>query len=300
MAKTSNTETSPRNADTVICENIKIVNSEALVAKSLYEANKILKESKNSARSYKLCTLDKAKESKAVYEDMLSCVTVGGHKKAEIIQTNVDEYVKMDAEIGKLIKDTSKLLNQMRIKIEEAHNAACAMSNCFENKIITVKGKSKKEGEKENAASNLKDLLNSTKSINERGQNAFESIVAIAGVQTFTNTSRLKKFATDLNTAVKSFKSIVESNITSTTEEVKNSTTDLITTEIELSKITCDQNDQGVLEDGLTAVHSFVCKGKYDDNLLNICRDTLDCYCDDGYTKRKKNRNSRQQTANVD
>ena len=142
--KNNNDGSTLRNADNVICESLQVIKNDIMTEESLCEASGILRKSKVAARRYKICSLDRAEQSHNIYQDILSCVTIGSYKKAEIIKANVDEYVKKDDEVGKLLKDTSKLLNEMRVKIEEAHNAACAMSNCFENKILPKSGKSRK------------------------------------------------------------------------------------------------------------------------------------------------------------
>ncbi len=301
-SKNNNDGANLRNADTVICENLQVIKNDIMAGESMCEASGILKDSKIAARRYKVCSLDRAEQSNDIYQDILTCVTIGSYKKAEIIKANVDEYITKDDEIGKLIKDTSKLLNEMRVKIEEAHNAACAMSNCFENKILPKSGKSTKDGEKADAHGELQQILHKTKELNEKGQNAFESAVAIAGVQTFTNVTSLKEFAANLSASVKTFKDCVEANIGSTTSEVSACRTELSTIEEELAQIMCDEKSQRVNKEGLQCVKDFICDGKYDDDLLNICRDTINCYegGHEGYERRRKGRRKYRQTADKD
>ncbi|MBQ4818587.1 hypothetical protein [Aquimarina sp. MMG016] len=301
-SKNNNDGSNLRNADTVICESLQVVKSDMKTAESMYDANEILRQSKRAARRYKVCGLDKAEESHGVYQDILSCVTIGSYKKTQIIQSNVDEYITKDDEIETLIKDTSKLLNEMRVKIEDAHNAACAMSNCFENKILPKTGKSTKDGEKADVHGDLHDILQKTKDLNEKGQNAFESAVAIAGVQTFTNTHSLKEFATNLATAMKNFKDTVESNIASTSTEVVQCRGELTTIEEELAQIVCDKKAEGVKKEGLEGVKDFVCEGKYSCDLLNVCSEVVNCYDSDygGYDVRKKHRHQHRQTKDKD
>ncbi|AXT61559.1 hypothetical protein D1816_14775 [Aquimarina sp. AD10] len=301
-SKNNNDSNTSRNADTVICESLKVIKNDKKTAASLYVANEILRRSKKAARRYKVCGLDKAQESQGVYEDIMSCVTIGSSKKTEIIQKNVNEYTKKDDEIEKLIKESSKLLNEMRLKIEDAHNAACAMSNCFENKILPKTGKSTKDGEKADVHEDLQKILQKTKELNEKGQNAFDSSVTIAGIQTFTNTHSLNDFMAKLSAAMGTFKSTVEQNITSTSGDVTVCREELNVIEEELAQVVCDKKTEAVKYQGLEDVIDYVCKGKYNDDLLDLCRETRDCYDadHDNYDARKKGRLQKRQTIDRD
>src|SRR5690606_9694997 len=113
------------------------------------------------------------------YQDILTCITLGNYKKATIIQKNVDDYIKKDGEIEKLIKESSKQLNELRIKMEEAHNEACTMSNCVKNKLFPKNCKPSKSDNKNKIEDSLKEILDKTKILDEKGQNAFDSIVTL-------------------------------------------------------------------------------------------------------------------------
>ncbi len=291
-----------RSADTVICESLRVIKNDKKTAKSMQAASETLRKSKKAARRYKICGLDKAEESNGVYQDIMSCVTIGNYKKTEVIQKNIEEYTKKDDEIENLIKESSKLLNEMRVKIEDAHNAACAMSNCFKNKILPKSGKSTKDGEKADVHDELQEILQKTKELDEKGQNAFESAVTIAGIQTFTNAHSLKSFMDKLTTAMNDFKGTVESNINSTSEDVANCREELNVIVEELAQVVCDKKSYAVTHEGLECVIDYVCKGEYDDDLIDLCRDVKDCYESDhgGYDERKKDRGKKRQTKDMD
>ena len=72
--------------------------------------------------------------------------------------------------------------------------------------------------------------------------------------------------------------------------------------EEELAQIVCDEKSQIVRKEGLQSTKDFVCDGKYSDDLLNICRDRINCYegGHDGYEKRRKGRRKYRQTADKD
>ncbi len=303
MASKNNENSSPRNADKVICESLTLIKNDKKTALSAYNANKILRKSKKTARRYKVCGLDKAEESHSVYQDIMSCVTIDSYKKVEVIQKNIDEYAKKDDELEKMIKDASKLLKELRVKIEDADTAACAMSNCFKNKIQPNTGKSKKDDQKKKADGMLQDILEKTKKINDQGQNAFESAVSIAGIQTFTNAHSLQPFATNVTNAIKEFKTTVETNITSTAGDVTSCREELNNIAGELAQITCDKKSEAVKYEALDGVVDFVCKGEYDCDLLDLCTiKEPDCYDHDydGYDQRKKDRRQKRQTKDMD
>lgn len=290
-----NDNSATQSPDMVICKGIKVIENDKKTADSEYAAYKTLQESKEDARGYKICFLDKAEESNEVYQDIMSCITIGNYKKAEIIQKNIDNYIIKDDEIGKLIKDSSKLLNEMRVKMEDAHNAACAMSNCVKNKVLP---KSKKiKGNK--IESDLKEILDKTKILDEKGQNAFESAVTIAGIQTFTNTSSLKEFTTSLTDTMKIFKDCITSNIDSTNGDVTTSREELNVIVEELAVIVCDKKAESTTSQGLNAVLKFVCESECDGECLDLCKDIKDCYDsdDDHHQHHKKGkRHKRKQS----
>ncbi|MEL6812863.1 MAG: hypothetical protein AAFP76_16165 [Bacteroidota bacterium] len=276
-----------RSPDTVVCESLKVIKNDKNAADSLKSAGDTLEESKKTARAYKICCLSKAEESHGVYQDMMSCITIENYKKTEIIQKSVDEYIKKDDEIEKLIKESSKLLNDLRVKLEEANNAACAMSNCVKNKILPKSGSSTKNVKVGNIEMLLKEILAKTKTLDEKGQNAFESAVTIAGIQTFTNTGSLKDFVAKLMDAMKIFKACVETNIKSTGEDVTKSREELNVVVEELAQIACDTATYSTTGQGLQSVIDFICEGECGDGCIDLCADFEVCCesSDDGNDK---------------
>ena len=283
-----------RNADTVICESLKVIKSDKKTAESGYTSNQTLQQSKETARGYKICCLDKAEESHAVYQDIMSCITLENYKKSEIIQTNIDMYIKKDDEIDKLINDSSKLLNEMKVKIEDAHNAACAMSNCIKNKVLPKSGKPSKDGKVGEVEHELKEIMDKTKELDEKGQNAFESIVTAAGIHTFTNTVSLKDFATQLMAAMKSFKECVDTNVKSTEVDVATSREELNTVVEELAQIICNKKSEAATGQGLESVIEFVCESDCEDGCIDLCKDIRNCFDMDHDEKKKDRRRKKQ------
>ncbi|MCX2680316.1 hypothetical protein OOZ15_10225 [Galbibacter sp. EGI 63066] len=288
---------SSHNPDTVICGNLKVIKTDKKNTNSSYKSGKTRQESMERARAYKICCLEKAEESLDVYLDIMTCISIGNFKKTEIIQSSVDEYIKKDDAIEKLIKESSALLNGMRVKLEEANNAACAMSNCIKNKILPKSGDVNTKPKLVEIEEALKEITDKTKKLDEKGQNAFESVVTIAGIQTFTNTESLKGFAKLLMEAMKKFKDCVNTNIESTDDDVTSIREQLNTTVEELAQVICDKKGFLTHEEGLEAVIKFVCEGECDDNCLDLCKEIKD-YCNpDKEEKTSRRRRRKKQSA---
>ncbi len=81
-----NDNSNSRSPDTVICESLTVIKNDKKAADSLIVAGETLKQSKETARGYKICCLDKAEESHGVYQDIMSCVTIENLKKTGDIQ----------------------------------------------------------------------------------------------------------------------------------------------------------------------------------------------------------------------
>lgn len=284
-----------RSPDTVICDSLKVIKDDKKAADSKKNAGETLQKSKEIARGYKICCLDKAEETYDLYQDIMSCVTIGNYKKTEIIKKSVEDYIKKDDEIEQLIKDSSKLLNDLRVKMEEANNAACAMSNCVKNKILPKSGKSTKDNSIVEIEEAMKEILDKTKTLDEKGQNAFESAVTIAGVQTFTNTESLKDFVTKLVDAMKTFKDCVEKNIESSGEDVKKTRKELNEVAEKLAEVVCDKNSQSTTAQGLECLIDFICTGECDEGCIDICKEFEQC-CDSDNGKGKKSKPKGKQT----
>lgn len=292
MSKNSNDNGNLRSADTVICDGLKVIKNEKNTAHSNYEAYNILQASKQTARAYKICGLGKAEESHDTYQDLMTFAAIGSSKKTEIIGVNIDALIKKDDEIEKLIKDSSKMLNEMKLKIEDAHNAACAMSNCIKNKVLSKSGKKTNDSGAVEVGNDLKKIMQITKELDEKGQNAFESVVTLAGIQTFTNTVSLKDFSKQLTEAMKNFKTCVEENIKSTATDVADSQVALNTIIEELAEVACNKKAEMTTGKGLHETIHYVCEGDYKDECLDLCKDIKHCFDDDddsdGPSYRKK------------
>lgn len=297
-----NTDSTP-SAEKAVCDKVKIYWNEENTAKSNRNAFRTLRKSKETSKNFKLCSLAKSIESNDLYQDIMTGATVESTKNTEIIQMKIEEYIKKDSEIENHIKATAKLLNDMRIKIEEAHNAACAMSNCFKNKLLPKNGKETKDGEKADVHKTLKDIIEKTNELNSKGQNAFESVVTVSGIQTFTNTQSLKGFMTKFSDAMSTFTTTIEANIASTASGVATCREELNAICTELTQVSCDETTEDVKYEGLDDIVDFICKGKYNGELLDLCKTETSCYDSEGnngYEGRQKLRSQASQTKDMD
>lgn len=291
----ANDKKGPQSPDAVICETLKVIKTDKDAAESSAKAQMTLVKSKRTVRAYKICCLDKAEQSNDFYQDILTCIALGNYKMATIIQKNVDDYIKKDDDIEKLIKESSVLLNDLRVKMEEAHNEACAMSNCVKNKLFPKTGKSTKGDNKNKIADSLKEIMEKTKGLDEKGQNAFDSIVILAGIQTFTNTVSLKGFATAFVDKIKIFKDCINANVASTWEEVTSFRTELNTITEELAQAVCDKQVQRNTATAMGSMVDFICGCECDEECLDLCKELKNCFDgDDGRDNDPYQGNKRQ------
>lgn len=278
--------------DTIVCDSLADIKDEKKEAESGKKAGETSRNSKKSAKGYKICCLDGAKETHEVYQDILSCVTLEQYKKTEIIQTNIENYIKKDADIEKLIAESSKLLNDLCTKIVAANSELCTMTTCI-NDIVFSKSSKKKRSkeEKQNAdevTACLDEINSKTGSLKDKGENAVESVITIAGIQTFTNTAGLKDFATNLMTSVTTLKECAEANVASTATEIETFREELNNVVLELAEMQCEEASQGTTIEGLCEVIDFICNCDCDGECLDLCAEFDEC-CKDSDDKPEKN-----------
>lgn len=271
--------------DTTACKCHKSASDDKNTADSAVKAGKTSIESKETAKGYKICCLDRARETHEVYQDILSCIALGNYKKTEIVKKNVDEYIKKDEQIEKLINESSKMLGDLCTKLDEANRAACSMKTKIVSKLNKCTEKESKE-----ITDKLDEIIAKSEDLAKKGLNAYESVVAIAGVQTFTNTESLKDFVTLLMEAIKKFKECVEANISSSALEVKTAREELNAIVEQIAQLLCDGKTQGTTAAGLKEVIKFLCEDKCEDECIDVCYEFDKC-CgaedDTSYGKRK-------------
>lgn len=254
----------------VLCACVKTIRDERNAAKGKKEGQFVRWTQNEDARRYKICSLDKAQKTHNLFLDLDNCLALESFKAAELIQKNLDAYAKKEEDLGKLIKDASKTIGDLKTKLEEAHKAACAMNICLVNRLTT-------EGVEPPA--DITAIIDDAKAIEVKaakldkdGQTAFDSIVSISGMQTFLDLDGLKPFGKGLTEAAKAFKTLVDTSIKTTADDVK-------TLQTELSKILEDRTLSKyayyadlVAETGLETTRKELCETPCDSN-------TVEYYC---------------------
>lgn len=281
MANMDGNDSASQNPEKKICEKLIAIKNEKKATDGLYKANSTKKESKEIAQGYKICCLDKAEDSYHLYQDLMSCILIKNYKKTEIIKANVDAYIKKDDELEKLINESSKLINDLRVKLNEANDAVCVMVNCVKECILPKPSTKRKKGgthkdmtrEEKDVDTLLSEITTKTSELACKGQNAFNSAVNTAGIQTFTNTVGLKSFASKLTETMKNLNDCIAENIKTTEKDVITYREELNTVVEELTEVTCNLYAEGSKSQGLERTRYFVCEGECkEDDMEIICR----------------------------
>lgn len=153
------------------------------------EVSRTKQNSLESDRRYAVCSLAKSEETFKYYRNMNNFELVDMVDSANTIKGKIDADVKADAELGKKIAETSKVLNDLHVKLHEANNAACSMRNCLQSLL----------GFNDNCIPvELTCVLDSAKGLSDDGKSAANAMVNIAGIHTFSNIETLQPFATGL------------------------------------------------------------------------------------------------------
>ena len=124
---------------------------------------------------------------------------------------------------------------------------------------------------------NWNEITEKTGDLSKKGVNAYESVVAIAGVQTFVNTESLKDFVTLLMEAIKLFKECIETNVGSTAAEVIAAREELNAIVEEIAQIMCDGKSLGTEVQGWDEVIQFLCEDACDVDCLDVCEEFDNC-----------------------
>ncbi len=276
MASKNGNDGATQTPDSVVCDYLTIIKKEQNTATSDQKADETTRLSKEAAKGYKICCLDRASETHRMYQDLLSCVALGQYKKTEIIQANIEDFVKKDDDIEKLIVESSALLSDLCTKIVEANDELCTMTNCVKNKVLSKSSKIS-DDDRRDVEECLEQLNEKSKKLVDKGKNAVESIITIAGIQTFTDTASLKAFVVALMEKMTSFKQCTEDYIGSTEEEVKVSREELNAIMEELAQIECDWASEGTTIEGLQLLIDFVCDCDCDGECLDLCEEFEEC-----------------------
>lgn len=249
----------------VVCAYLKFLKDQKKISESGVEAAMKDIEYLEMVRGYNLCCLKLAEETHDFYRDLNNYELVDMQNSTEIIQANLDAYKNKKQEMAKSVTDASKRLNDLKVRLHDANNAACTMRNCLKSILGFAD---------DNIPEELRMVTSSAKLLSENGQKAAEAMTKIAGIQTFSNADGLKQFGERLKTVIERLKN-------SSDEFIKKAAEETTTAQKDLTKTIKDLNQKEFNEfkekNHLTAISSsigFICEGKCQsiDQVEEICR----------------------------
>jgi hypothetical protein len=249
----------------IVCEFQRNLREERDQHQSQRNAYVVLIERAKMARGYKLCTLAETDETWNFYHDLDNYELFDFQSSAVIIQSHIDGYVKKDDDLGTLIKDGSKLLNDLKTKLMDANNASCTMRNCLQSVL----------GE-DCLPDQLKAVTEIARELSENGQHAAEAMIDIAGIHTFANLNSLKTLAADLVTLVKDFKACTDGYIKQADDAIVKAQTDLTTVIKDLNEEEFQSFEETSLLNSTNSTIEFICEGECPpiECVEEICRET--------------------------
>ncbi|MBK6931908.1 MAG: hypothetical protein IPH12_14005 [Saprospirales bacterium] len=170
------------------------------------------------------------------------------------------------------------------------------MSNCISNRLP---GELPPPAGVEAIETTIGHIKSKSSLADETGGKAFDSVVTIAGIQTFANIDSLKNFGQQLLDAAKGFKTNIDENIKKSAEDVKTAQSELTKTLEELTAARFNLYTECVSVDALGLISEFICSGECDDNkkIEDFCDKISQNFGDDGCgpngTLRKQGKNTR-------
>jgi len=220
MALTSpNKCAEPGTPAKTICDYRKRLKDELAASESIQFASTSKIAGWKTARGYQLCTLAETEKTLDYYRDLDNYELYDIQQSIVILVTNVATFITWDGDLTKSIKDASKMLNDLKTKMLEANNAACAMRNCLQS-IIGF-------GDNE-VPPKLQAVTDLAKKLSENSQKAAEAMVTIAGIHTFADLQPLKQFVQELTTVFKDLKTVTDGCIKAADGDLKAAQAELL------------------------------------------------------------------------
>lgn len=205
--------------DTPVCKFHKQLTDQHTLHTQELDASKIKIEGWEAVRAYAICSLAKSEQTFEYYRDLTNYELFDMNDSVQRIKANIDEYVKQDGELSKLISDVSKSLNDLQVKLHDANNAACAMRNCLQSTLSFKDDKMPEE---------LKGVIEKAKDLSKDGKQAAEAMVKVAGIHTFSNLETLQPFGTSLTNKLTALKTLTDGLIATAKADQEKSQTELL------------------------------------------------------------------------
>lgn len=205
--------------DTPVCKFHKKLKNEHTLHTQELDTSKIKIEAWEVARAYAICSLAKSEKTFEYYRDLTNYELFDMNDSVQIIKANIDEHVKKDTELGKLILDVSKSLNDLQAKLHDANNAACTMRNCLQS-ILSFKD--------DQMPKQLKDVIDKAKDLSKDGKQAAEAMVKVAGIHTFSNLETLQPFGASLANKLTALRTLTDGLIATAKKDQETSQAELL------------------------------------------------------------------------
>jgi len=190
---TSNNNCNALAQETPVCKFHKKIKGEHKQYENQLNIFGINIKSLETECDYALSNLEQTKKTFNFYQDLNNFQLFDMVKSAEIIKADIDDQAKKDTdELGKMIAEASKSLNELQVKLHEANNVACSMRNCLQG-VLGFKD----EGEP-SEPDQLKCVTRLAKKLNKNGKDAANAMINVAGIHTFSNLETLKPTANNL------------------------------------------------------------------------------------------------------
>ena len=192
------------------------------------------------SRKYKLCTVEKSKEAYCKYLDIDNAVSAAAVKESELIKLETTTLEAKKALIDTQITALSGLFKDVKTKVKEIHEAACALTSCISdekscNKNLYDEIKSQIRIDL-NDGNGERDIDQIAAVINEKAKNLLEKKTAdaigtsvdVAGIQTFAQINKVLEFGSELYNKTKLFREDVLANITNTHTKLTDTRVELV------------------------------------------------------------------------
>jgi uncharacterized protein Yka (UPF0111/DUF47 family) len=253
----------------VVCKFNKDLKTQISDEWSKINSSRTMIECNEMVRGYKLCCFNMTEETYRYYRDIDNFEIFDVLKSTEIIQTNIDTYIKKNVELSTEIKTGSKLLNDLKTKLHDANNAACAMRNCLKSILGFTD---------DNVPKEISKVTEIAKALSSDGQYAAEALVKIAGIHTFADVAGLKDFGQKLVIAAKELKTKVDENARKAAEETRAAQTELTNSINELNNIEFRYFGENSTLNALLHTREFICEGECDpiEVVEEICKEFND------------------------
>ena len=176
------------------------------------------------------------------------------------MKTKIDGYITKNTELQKIIQDASKMLNDIKSRLHDAHNAACAMHNCI-NRIVDTETPSSNQSIR-SLIETLQRVTDKAKTLDTDSKNAAKAMVHIAGIQTFSDVDGLKAFGGRLCDGMKELKTDVDAYVKGAAEESITIAAEVSDVVVKMNNAEFDWFTHDTAVNGFDKILHFICNGE--------------------------------------